>query len=115
MWRDKGYLLDMLIAARDAMRFVEEITWEDFQRSALHQYAVSKALEIIGEAASKVSEKTKAQHSEIPWKEIVALRHRIVHDYFGLDPVRIWEIVRGDVPALMEQLENILADEEQGK
>lgn len=68
MWRDEAYLLDMLIAAREAQDFSEGLTWEEFQRSSLHQHAIARALENISEAARKVSEETKAAHPEIPWR-----------------------------------------------
>lgn len=100
MWRDDAYLLDMLIAAREAREFSTGLSWDEFRNSALHQHAIAKALENIGEAARKVSDETKAAHPEIPWNQIVALRHRIAHDYFRLDLVRIWEIVQEDLPAL---------------
>lgn len=112
MWRDDAYLLDMLIAARDARKFSEGLTWQEFQDSSLHQHAIAKALENIGEAANKVSHETKQAHPEIPWDQIVALRHRIVHDYFHLDLVRIWEIVQHDVPALIGLLESLVPPEE---
>ncbi|RMG64660.1 MAG: DUF86 domain-containing protein [Calditrichaeota bacterium] len=112
MWRDEAYLLDMLIAAREALEFSREVTWEDFRKSSLHQHAIAKALENIGEAARKVSEETKAAHPEIPWRDIVALRHRIAHDYFHLDLVRIWQIVQEDVPALIKLLEPLIPPEE---
>lgn len=112
MWRDAAYLLDMVIAAKEARQFCEGLTWEEFQCSALHQYAIAKALENIGEAARKVSEETKAAHPEIPWAQIIALRHRIAHDYFHLDLVRIWEIVQQDVPALIRVIESLVPPEE---
>lgn len=112
MWRDEAYLLDMLIAARDAREFSESLTWPEFQRSSLHQYAIAKALENIGEAANKISAETKHAHPEIPWDHIVALRHRIAHDYFRLDLVRIWDIVQHNVPALIEMLEPLVPPEE---
>ncbi|WP_448338248.1 HepT-like ribonuclease domain-containing protein [Chloroflexus aurantiacus] len=73
---------------------------------------VAKALENIGEAARKVSDETRAAHPEIPWNQIVALRHRIAHDYFRLDLVRIWKIVQEDVPALINQIEPLVPPEE---
>ena len=93
MWRDDAYLLDMLIAAKEAREFSTGLSWKAFQSSSLHQHAIAEALENIGEAARKVSNETKAAHPEIPWDQIVALRHRIAHDYFHLDLVRIWTIV----------------------
>ncbi len=112
MWRDEAYLLDMLIAAREARDFSEGLTWKTFQQSSLHQHAIAKALENIGEAARKVSNEMKAAHPEIPWREIVALRHRIAHDYFHLDLVRIWQIVQEDVPTLIRLLEPLIPPEE---
>lgn len=112
MWRDDAYLLDMLIAAREAREFSTGLSWDEFRNSTLHQHAIAKALENIGEAARKVSDETKAAHPEIPWNQIVALRHRIAHDYFRLDLVRIWEIVQEDVPALIDQIEPLVPPEE---
>ncbi len=112
MWRDEAYLLDMLIAARNARQFSAGLSWEEFQDSPLHQHAIAKALENIGEAARKVSDETKIAHPHILWNQIVALRHRIAHDYFGLDLLRMWEIVQEDVPALIEQLEALVPPEE---
>ncbi len=112
MWRDAALLLDMLLAARDARSFCEGLTWEAFQQSPLHQHAVAKALENIGEAARKVSEATKNAHPEIPWVAIIALRHRIAHDYVRLDLLRIWNIVQNDVPELIEKLEPLVPPEE---
>jgi uncharacterized protein with HEPN domain len=112
MWRDAALLLDMLIAAREAREFSEGLTWEEFQRSSLHQHAVAKALENIGEAARKVTDETRATHPEIPWSQIISLRHRIAHDYFRLDLVRMWEIVQNDVPALIEMIEPLVPPEE---
>ena len=112
MWRDEAYLLDMLIAAREALEFSKNLSWEEFQQSSLHQHAIAKALENIGEAARKVSDEVKAAHPEIPWREIVALRHRIAHDYLHLDLVRIWQIVQEDVPVLIRLLEPLIPPEE---
>lgn len=112
MWRDDAYLLDMLIAARRALEFSRGLTWEQFEQSDLHQHAIAKALENIGEAARKVSEETKTAHPTIPWPQIVAMRHRIAHDYFRLDLVRVWEIVQNDVPALISAIEPLIPPEE---
>lgn len=112
MWRDDAYLLDMLIAARRALEFSRGLTWEQFEQSDLHQHAIAKALENIGEAARKVSEERKAAHPTIPWPQIVAMRHRIAHDYFRLDLVKVWEIVQKDVPALISAIEPLVPPEE---
>jgi uncharacterized protein with HEPN domain len=95
-----------------AGEFSKDLSWEDFQQSSLHQHAIAKALENIGEAARKVSDEMKGAHPEIPWREIVALRHRIAHDYFHLDLVRIWQIVQEEVPVLIRLLEPLVPPEE---
>lgn len=59
-----------------------------------------------------MSDEVKAAHPEIPWREIVALRHRIAHDYLHLDLVRIWQIVQEDVPVLIRLLEPLIPPEE---
>ena len=112
MWRDDAYLLDMLIAAREAREFSEGVTWDEFRDSSLHQHAVAKALENIGEAARKVSQETRAAYPEIPWEQIINLCHRIAHDYFHLNLVRIWDIVQREIPSLIEMIQPLVPPEE---
>lgn len=66
MRRDEACLLDMLIAARDAVSFAHELSLEQFKASRLHQHGIIKALETIGEAAGRVSDSMRAAHPEIP-------------------------------------------------
>ena len=111
MRQDDSYLLDMLVAARKAVTFAAGLTFAEFQRSDLHQNAIFKVLEIVGEAASRISAATQAAHPEIPWQEIVGLRNRVVHVYFEIDLGLVWQIVREDVPALITQLEGLVPPE----
>jgi len=108
MSRDEGYLLEMLLAARDARSLATGVSEEEFRAEIRHQYAITKALELIGEAARKVSEEARRAHPEIEWAGVVGLRHRIVHDYRNLDLRRIWKIVVEEVPPLIEHLERIV-------
>lgn len=78
---DAALLLDMLLAARDARSFVAGMDESGFRQSRLHQYAVIRSLEIIGEAAGKVSAATQAMLPDIPWREITGMRHRLIHGY----------------------------------
>jgi uncharacterized protein with HEPN domain len=88
MERDPALLLDMPLSAKDALQFSAELTWGLFKQP-LSTSTQFKALENIGEAARKVSNATKEAHPEIQWSAIVALRHRIAHDYFSLDLLRM--------------------------
>lgn len=111
MRRDDAYLLDMLVAARKALIFAAELTYRQFLRSDLHQNAILKVLEIVGEAASRVSEDTRQAHPEISWYQIVGLRNRIVHAYFEIDLDVVWRIVQEDLPELISQLEPLVPPE----
>lgn len=112
MRRDEAYLLDMLIAARDAASFVHGMAPERFRGSRLHQQAITKALETIGEAAARVSEPTRVTHPEIPWREIIGMRHHLVHGYFEVDLDKMWDTVQNDLPTLIAKLEPLVPPEE---
>lgn len=102
---DDAYLLDMLVAARKAAAFATELTYQRFARSELHQNAILKVLEVVGEAASRVSNDFKTAHPEIPWRQIVGFRNRIVHVYFEVDLGVVWRVVKDDLPLLISRLE----------
>lgn len=112
MRQDETYLLDMLLAARKAAKFAQDLEYEQFERSDLHQNAIFKVLEIVGEAAARISDDTKDAHPEIPWSNVIGLRNRIVHAYFGLDLEIVWRIVNESVPELINKLEQIVPPEE---
>jgi uncharacterized protein with HEPN domain len=112
MRRDEAYLLDMLIAARDAVSFLRGLSAEQFRASRVHQLAVVKAVEIVGEAAARVSEPIRAAHPEIPWREIMGMRHRLVHGYFEVDLDKVWQTVQNDLPPLIANLEPLVPSEE---
>jgi uncharacterized protein with HEPN domain len=76
---DAALLLDMWLAARDARAFLEGLDRAAFLASRLHQNAVIRSLEVIGEAAGKVSAATRAAHPDIPWRDISGMRHRLIH------------------------------------
>ena len=111
MRRDDAYLLDMLVAARKAVSFAAGLTYLQFVRSDLHQNAIFKVLEIVGEGASRVGEDTRRNHPEISWHQIVGLRNRIVHAYFEIDLDVVWRIVQEDLPILISQLEPLVPPE----
>jgi uncharacterized protein with HEPN domain len=81
MRRDEAYLLDMVIAARDAVSFLQGLSREQLGASRIHQLAILKALETMGEAAARLSEPTRVAHPELPWREIIGMRHRLVHGW----------------------------------
>jgi len=112
MRRDEAYLLDILLAAREARSFVAGMTWEEFKASRLHQNAVLKSLEIIGEAAARISVETRGAHPEIPWADIIGMRNRLIHGYFEVDLAKVWETAHSDLLPLITMIEPLVPEEE---
>ncbi|MCI0409886.1 MAG: DUF86 domain-containing protein [Acidobacteria bacterium] len=108
MDRDPAYLLDMLNAAREVQALSQGLTCEAFQQSKLHQYALVKLIEIIGEAARAITEETKAAHPEIPWVPIIDMRNHLIHRYFRIDLPRVWDVVENHIAPLIAQLEPLV-------
>jgi len=111
MRSDDAYLLDTLEAARKAQEFSAGLTESQFEQNELRQHAVFNVLEVVGEAASCVSEATRNAHPAIPWRRIFGLRNRIIHGYFDIDVGVIWRVVNDDLPKLISQLELVVPPE----
>ncbi len=105
---EEALLLDMLESARDAVAFAEGLEYRDFVEDRRSQLAILKAVEIVGEAASRVSADTRNAHPAIPWREITGMRNRLVHAYFGIDLRQVWDTVRDDIPSLINELEPLV-------
>jgi uncharacterized protein with HEPN domain len=101
---DQGFLEDMLHEARTALEFVDGFTEDEFLRDRRTQHAVLRCLEIIGEAASRVSPEGRARFASLPWSDIIGQRHIAIHHYGKVKMPRIWATVRDDVPALVTAL-----------
>lgn len=99
-----GHILD---AAQLIQKALAEKAKAEFLSDFILQAAVQQWLQIIGEAASKISKEFKQKNSGIEWKAIEGIRHIIVHEYFGIDLERIWEVAKSDVPALRIEIENL--------
>lgn len=101
---DAALLLDMMFAAQNAIKFVSGLDEARFIASDLHQNAVIRALEIVGEAASKVSASFQAECPEIPWRDIIGLRHWLIHGYADVRLELVWIVVRDRLPPLIASL-----------
>ncbi len=102
------YLDDMLEMATEAQRFVSEQSRSDFESNRLYQLAIVHLLQIIGEAAWKVSRKFKDEHLEVAWHDIAAFRHRAVHDYFDIRLDIVWEIATTEIQPLIKNRRAII-------
>lgn len=95
-------------AVTEALGFVKDKNMQDFADDRMLALAVIKELEIIGEAASKLTADFREKHPEVPWIDIVGMRNRLTHGYFDVDLDLVWVTVLEDLPQLQEQLVKIL-------
>lgn len=109
---DKTLLRDMIEAARSAVSAIEG-SEKAAALAADHVRALGlvKCVEIVGEAAGRLSADLRARHPEIPWSQINGMRNRLVHEYFDIDYEQVWKALTEELPPLIEQWETILVDE----
>jgi len=98
----------MLDAVREALAFSSDKRREDLDNNRMLTLAIIKELEIIGEAASKLTPEFKATLPHIPWADIVGMRNRLTHGYFDIDLDRVWDTVLEDLGPLCEALEKLV-------
>ena len=105
---ESASLWDMLDAARAVREFVTGRTLEEYLRDRMLRGAVERHVEIIGEAAGRVSPAFREAHPEIPWRRIVAQRHVLAHKYGEIEHELIWRVATEHIPELIAGLEPLL-------
>jgi len=104
---DDDLLQDISESIERIISYTKNVDYEQFKKDFKTQDAVLRNIEIMGEAVKFISEKIKAQYSEIPWKNIAGTRDRLIHDYFGVNVDIIWDIVLHEIPNLRLKIRNI--------
>jgi uncharacterized protein with HEPN domain len=107
---DRVRLLHMLENTRKAHTLIAGKQRTDLDQDHLLELALTRLLEIVGEAANRVSDDTKERYSQIPWGQIVGLRNRLIHGYDAVDLDILWNIIQYDLPPLIEDLEMIVTE-----
>ena len=97
----------MLESAREAMALIKDKSRQDLEAERILSLALVRLLEIVGEAANRVSQTSRLKFSDIPWAQIISLRNRLIHGYDAVDMDVLWEILTDDLPPLIAQLEKI--------
>ncbi len=92
-------------------QYIKNLSFDAFSDDQKSVDAVVRNLEIIGEVANRLPDEFKEKYSEIEWYKVVGLRHRIVHEYFGIDLEIIWQILQKDLPELRQKITRIMGDE----
>ncbi|MCI0492372.1 MAG: DUF86 domain-containing protein [Planctomycetes bacterium] len=101
-------LQDMLDYARKAVRICGDRSQGDFETDEILQLAVVRALELVGEAATRVPQDVRNQHPTIPWQDIVGTRNRLIHGYDCVDVRIVWDTIQDDLPQLIDILRLVL-------
>lgn len=113
--RDKAYLWDMLDSALAVEEFVGGKNYQDYLTDRMLRSAVERNIEIIGEAARRISDGTRQAHSEIPWRAIIGQRNVLAHEYDEVLNEAIWGIAVKRVPELIAALRTMLPDDMAGE
>jgi uncharacterized protein with HEPN domain len=111
MRHEPSFLKDILSACRKIDAIVAATNEDSFLKDEVMPAAVLHHLTVIGEAVSRLSAGLRERHPEVPWQQIIAVRHRIVHAYFDLDWQILWDAATGDIPELRQQILDILRTE----
>lgn len=108
--RDKGRLEHILTSIDNIFDFADGKSITDLSDNKMLFFAVVKNIEIIGEAAHKLTDAFKNQHQEVPWPYIIKMRHVLVHDYYQISVREVWKVIREDLGPLRQQIASYLSD-----
>lgn len=106
----KIYLQDILQAIKRIRTYTSGMPLQAFKRDAKTLDAVVRNLEVIGEATKKVPRGVRSKHPQVEWRRMAGLRDILIHEYFGVDPEIVWDIVVNKLPPLERQIESILGE-----
>lgn len=106
--RDLAYLWDMRAAAREVAAFVEGVPFARYQADVMRRRAVERQLEVLGEAARRVSTTFQAAHPDVPWRAIIGLRNVLAHDYGEIVDERVYRVATDRIPELLAQMSALL-------
>jgi uncharacterized protein with HEPN domain len=107
--KEKIWFEHILFSAEKAISFADGRSKDELHTNDMLYFAILKAVEIIGEAASRISQETMNEYPDIPWRNIVAMRNRLVHGYFDVDYDILWAVVKERLPELVEEIKRILS------
>ncbi len=109
--RDYGsYLEDIIEHMNYAEEFIRDMTFDEFKSDKKTVLSVTKCIEVVGEATKHIPDQIRERYPEIPWRDMAAIRDRLVHGYFKVDLSIVWTTVTIEFPELRSMLENVLAD-----
>ena len=108
---DAVRLRHMLEAAREGLAFAAGRTRADLDTDRQLYLSLIRSIEVVGEAASKVSDECRSGYRAIPWVHVISMRNRLIHMYFDVDPDIVWRTTTVELPRLVSAIETLLAEE----
>lgn len=106
----RDYLQDMIDSINDIESFIRNMGFEEFKTDRKTINAVVRSIEIIGEAAKRVPSSLRGKYKMMPWKEMIGMRDKLIHAYFGVDTEILWKTVKDDIPPLKPLIQRTLED-----
>jgi uncharacterized protein with HEPN domain len=112
MYQDQSYLLDIVKLCQTILRLTANMTEAEFQRDERTQLAILYEITILGEVVKRLSTEFRNQHSTIEWRRIAGMRDRLVHDYDEVKLDLVWEVVKTNIPKLLQYITLLLPSKE---
>lgn len=109
------YIYDILGSMRDIEEFTSGLDLEGFSNDRKTINAVIRSLEMIGEAAKNIPERTKRKYADVPWKRMAGMRDKLIHEYHGIDLEIVWTVVKKELPPLKPFIEKVAEDIKSGE
>jgi len=106
----RDYLNDMSDMLIKLQEFVDGMTFEEFSVDSKTVFAVIRAFEVLGEAAKHLPQEYRNQHQEVPWQKIMALRNKLIHEYFAVNLDIVWNTIQYDIPELQSILTPVVKE-----
>jgi len=104
------FLHDIMENINRIEHFIKNMEYKDFQQDEKTRFATIQCIEIIGEAAKHIPRRTRSRYPAIPWNDIAGMRDKLIHAYFIIDSLKVWKVIKEDIPELKPQIEAILKE-----
>ena len=101
------YLQNIKTAIRKIKSYTRGMSFDDFRHDDKTIDSVVRNIEIIGEAANNIPIKIRAKYSKVPWQKMIAMRNKVIHEYFGVDEEILWATIKGDILELSKEINKI--------